>query len=594
MSPTPVMAEEAGLAETRVRFLSADPVRSSDVRGAILASWWRSRELHVAADHIELPYIGDPDLETPLTRAAEPVLRHLREQLAGQPLSILLTDPTGLVLVRLTADTDLERHLDRVQLAAGFSYGEEFVGTNGIGTALAGGGPMYVFGHEHYAEDLEDLACAGVPIRHPVSGRTVGLLDLTCWRRDAGPLLITLAKTTAEQIRQGLLTDTGMAQMELLQAYLRACRRTSGAVVAVDNEMVMMNEAARTTLDPADQAALLRYTTEALAERRTAATLELPTGLTVRVQTRPVRGDGRVGGGVASVRMVESSRVASSGQPDAAPSMLLPGLVGSGASWRRAAEQMQTVCRSGEWLVVEGEPGVGKLALVRAVHQRLRPGGRFCVLDAAEARDDRWLTAARRALAEEDGTIVVRHPELLDAAALRSLTATVQQTAQRQRAWLVVVVPSGVKSRELAGLLRHCPSTIEVPPLRHHIEDVQQLVPFFLRRLGYGGQLTCSPEAMQVLLRAAWPGNVAHVLQALGRVVQHRRTGVIQAGDLPPETRTVSRRLLSPLESLERDAIVRSLTDVGGNKARAARALGMSRATIYRKIRQYGVVTLGP
>ncbi len=56
---------------------------------------------------------------------------------------------------------------------------------------------------------------------------------------------------------------------------------------------------------------------------------------------------------------------------------------------------------------------------------------------------------------------------------------------------------------------------------------------------------------------------------------------------------TVSRRLLSPLESIERDAIVQSLQDHDGNKVRAAEALGMSRATIYRKIHEYGIVASG-
>jgi transcriptional regulator of acetoin/glycerol metabolism len=56
----------------------------------------------------------------------------------------------------------------------------------------------------------------------------------------------------------------------------------------------------------------------------------------------------------------------------------------------------------------------------------------------------------------------------------------------------------------------------------------------------------------------------------------------------------VSRRLLSPLESMERDAIVQSLLDCDGNKVKAAESLGMSRATIYRKIHEYGIVTPGP
>jgi transcriptional regulator of acetoin/glycerol metabolism len=72
--------------------------------------------------------------------------------------------------------------------------------------------------------------------------------------------------------------------------------------------------------------------------------------------------------------------------------------------------------------------------------------------------------------------------------------------------------------------------------------------------------------------------------------VQHRRSGVIEPGDLPPEAQTVSRRRLSPLESMERDAIVNSLADAHGSKVKAARSLGMSRATIYRKIHEYGIL----
>ena len=99
---------------------------------------------------------------------------------------------------------------------------------------------------------------------------------------------------------------------------------------------------------------------------------------------------------------------------------------------------------------------------------------------------------------------------------------------------------------------------------------------------------SCSPEAMHLLMRMSWPGNAEQLHQMLREVVKHRRTGSIQPEDLPPEVHTVSRRVLSPLESMERDAIVRCLTDAGGNKVQAARSLGMSRATIYRKIHDYG------
>jgi sigma-54 dependent transcriptional regulator, acetoin dehydrogenase operon transcriptional activator AcoR len=597
------LTDSEGLAETRVRFLSAEPVEPARVRDTILASWRRSRGGNVAADHIEMPYIRDPDLDTPLTRSAGPVLRLLCEQLTGQPISVVLTNQAGLVLSRLTPDADLERHLDAVQLAPGFSYAEQFVGTNGIGTALEGGKATHVFGHEHYAENLEDLACAGVPIQHPISGKTVGLLDLTCWRKDAGPLLIALAKTTAGQIRQALLSDASTREVELLHEYLRACRRTPGIVFALNNDVVMMNDYAQTLLGPADQSALLRQAAEAIAERRTSVLTELPSGTRVRMYSRPV-GAGRLGGGVVHVRLVESSpalaksSTASTLQASGAMSkMLLPGLVGGGALWRRACDAIERVHAAGDWVAVEGEAGVGKLAILRAVHQRRSPGGRFSVLSAAEATDRSWSETARRVIAENTGehpgSVVIRHIDALNGVRLRSLAAALTDARRAepgQAPWVAVTYGGGLATREFARLLQLFPQTVEVPPLRHHVEDVQQLVPFFLSRLADSGQLTCSTEVLQLLMRSSWPGNIEGVFAMLRGIVAHRRTGAIQPSDLPPETHTMSRRLLSPLESIERDAIVRVLIDSDGNKAKAARSLGMSRATIYRKIHEFGIV----
>jgi len=135
-----------------------------------------------------------------------------------------------------------------------------------------------------------------------------------------------------------------------------------------------------------------------------------------------------------------------------------------------------------------------------------------------------------------------------------------------------------------------------VPPLRHHVEDVAELVPHFIARLTRGTELSCSPEAMRLLMRNRWPGNVEQLYQVLRKTVARRRAGELVPADLPAEARAVTRRVLTPLEAIECDAIVDALLDNAGNKAEAARQLGMSRATIYRKIRGYGisVPTSGP
>jgi len=190
--------------------------------------------------------------------------------------------------------------------------------------------------------------------------------------------------------------------------------------------------------------------------------------------------------------------------------------------------------------------------------------------------------------------LVIRHVDALNARQLRALTSALAEAkAAGKEATLRVAITldRGQARGDLTGLLRLFPGTVQVPPLRHHNEDLHELVPFFLGKLSQQGRVSCSGAAMQLLLRHAWPGNTIQLWQVLKQVVQRRRVGQIMPQDLPPECWTVSRRVLSPLESMERDAIVQSLLDHQGNKIRAARALGMSRATIYRRIHEYGIVT---
>ncbi|RSD09415.1 sigma-54-dependent Fis family transcriptional regulator [Amycolatopsis eburnea] len=587
-APGTLLADDE-LARNRVRFLTAETVSPGIVRQTILASWRRSREFRVEADRIDPLYLGDQNLDIPLMRGAEPVLHKLGEQFDGQPISLILTDPAGVVLTQRTGDADLRRHLERVELVPGFSYGEQSVGTNGIGTALEDGRATTVFGHEHYAEHLENLACAGVPIHHPISGKKVGAVDLTCWHKDAGGLLIALARSTAEQIRQALLRHSDLREMILFQAYLQTCRRWTGIVLAFNDDIVMMNDRARQLLDPADQSVLLGHATEALAEgRRTPATLSLSSGLRVRVFCRRVPGQRETdtAGGVLSVKLIEADETLAASTPMLP--MYLPGVVGSAPLWLRCGHELDAGHQRGEWVALEGEPGTGKLTLAKGLHQRHHPAARLVTLDAADPLDG---DALLREHAEAPiRTLVIRHADRLTAP--DALAAVLRRLREGPVApWVVLtLVPEAETEPRLAELLKAFPRTVRVPPLRHHVEDLAELVPLVLSKLGYGGRLTCSAAALHLLMRAEWPGNTGQLYAVLRTVAQRRRAGTIRPGDLPAEFHAVARRPLNRFESIERDAIVRCLEDADGNKVRAAKLLGISRATIYRKIHEYGIV----
>ncbi|MDT4945219.1 MAG: sigma-54 dependent transcriptional regulator, acetoin dehydrogenase operon transcriptional [Pseudonocardiales bacterium] len=221
MRETVTVQSDRNVARARERFLSRDGEPDDQVRRMIVASWIRSRESKVDFDRISVPYVRDPDLEAPLFRSAAPILDTLGAQLQGESVSIVLTDHTGLVLDRRCAGLDLIAHLDEVRLAPGFSYAEQFAGTNGIGTALSSGGVTLVDGREHYSHELGQFACAGAPIRHPTRGKTVGVLDLTTWSDAPGAMLTALARATAKQIEDELLAQTGLREFALFQEYMK-------------------------------------------------------------------------------------------------------------------------------------------------------------------------------------------------------------------------------------------------------------------------------------------------------------------------------------------------------------------------------------
>jgi hypothetical protein len=177
----------------------------------------------------------------------------------------------------------------------------------------------------------------------------------------------TLVERAELRIQQALLADSGVRELELLQEYLRTCRRTAGIVFALNNDVVMMNDYARQVLDPAEQSVLLSQAAETLAGRRPTATVnvQLPSGMRARLFCRPIRGEGRLAGGVVHIKLIgadpEPAEVAVPGRV-LSTGLAGAGLVGSGALWLRGCHQVEAVHDSGEWLALEGEPGAGKLA----------------------------------------------------------------------------------------------------------------------------------------------------------------------------------------------------------------------------------------
>lgn len=560
----------------RLRSKSGSEALAGRVRRPVLESWKRSLNWQVSPEVPQAHFDDRVDGENPLQRISGAELSRIANDLTDEPVALLVTDSRGVVLARHCGDRELLRRLDRVNLAPGFSYREEHMGTNGIGTALEHGTSILIDGNEHYAGSLTRFSCAGVPILHPGHGRTVGVLDLTLDAQYSNSLVLAMARQVAARIRSALRGATDERDQALLAEFLRASSNAA-ALIAVGQRFTLLSPAAQRDFCPADQATLLEHARE--HHQSGTSILELPSGRTARLDSRAADIDGRPAGAI--VRIQPQREIGQSPSTGAA----VAGLVGNSTVWRRTVTRALDIRRRQEWLVVEGESGTGKLALLHAVERQVVPTRLPAVLDVATLDPAELLEEATAVLAESR-TLIIAHADRLHADQVNDLCDLLAEYQGSARGPFVgLTVTTG--DHLLHNLMTFFPHTVRVPALRHHMEDLPELVAHLLGRRRE--ELRFSPAALAQLGRLPWHGNVAEVKLAMQELMRTRRSGVIEPADLPARCRATARRQLTAMEWLERDAIVDALDSHDGSKQKAAAALGMSRATIYRKIREYGL-----
>jgi len=137
--------------------------------------------------------------------------------------------------------------------------------------------------------------------------------------------------------------------------------------------------------------------------------------------------------------------------------------------------------------------------------------------------------------------------------------------------------------------------------LRERRSDIPMLVHHFLNRYAPGTNLHVTPAAMKSLLQYEWPGNVRELENCIARAITLGDRQVIDVADLPPAIRTESSDTMprssfddnslstTALAEMERMTILKVFEQANGDKALAGRMLGISRATLYRKLKRYNI-----
>jgi transcriptional regulator of acetoin/glycerol metabolism len=555
-------------------------VRPSDtiLRPEIASSWWRSEMSGLTPAAANLRVEPDAvDRRGRLVAAAEPVLAELAEQLGDADFCVLLADRESRIVDMPVGARSLRDRLEAVGAVTGGVFLEETTGTNSIATAHELRRGVAVHGPEHYLEPFKRFSCYGHPITHPVTRRLEGVLDITCLTRNDSPLLAPLIARAARDIEERLLRTARRAEQRMLAAYQVAAAGRHRPVLVLGEGVVLASPAAVELLDPVDHirlrdlaAGLARRGTGGCPQPHLVHSVELSSGRTVSVRFEAVT-PGTDGvlfefheAGEADTTTTRRRGPARARAPRSAvrPAELVPGTP----------------------VYVGGAPGTGRTTTVRSL-----AGGepsQIVTLDASEATargEAAWLTDLERAADGCPDLLVVEDVHLLpDACAVR-----LRRLMERPAPWIALTgAPLAELTGQCAALAANCLAHIELLTLRDRTEELPGLVRAMLDSLGVGDRLRFTPAVLAALAGHPWPGNLRELHTVVQAVVGHRSAGDVTPRDLPEGYQISPRwRTMTPLERAEHDAITAALRECGGNKLHAAKRLGISRTTLYNRMR---------
>lgn len=638
--------------EDFLTFRDIDRSRTSGVRSEILESWSRSLASGIDAtaelaplDEAEDRLFEAREKNAELRAAAQMPFAKIGPLLAEANALLILTDADGLVLEQIG---DLRTHeaARSIHLVRGGRWDEAVIGTNGIGTAIRSGRPTVVHASEHFCQGIKTWTCAAAPIRDPVDQRILGAVDLSGPPSIFRPHNVAMIAAVAREIEAALAERQEARRARLLEAFLDSgpARGKSDAVVILDRIGRVMYHRSPAGTTEVQHARDLAIGKQLIVLSGSMSDHDIANAMPRHLQPSGVSRlvlDGEFSG--AALILPPRPELVRP-VPQAAPLRIPPRagaegdellMIGQAPRFLAAVDLARRAAAAGTPVLIQGETGAGKELFARLIHAEAGHKGRapFVTVNCGAVSADLFgselfghaagaFTGATRdgkpgKFEQADGGVLCLdeigempldlQPYLLRVLEQRAVYRIGCSRRRQVEVQLVAMTNRDLGQEVEAGRFRRDlyyrigTVTIEVPPLRDRPGDIPLLASQFNQRIAQRlgrKPLDIAAAAMERMQAHRWPGNVRELRNLFERLHLMVTGTTVTEADLPPVFhQTPQPRPAEPLPAvepasltdLEEQAIRRALVAEAGNLTRVAQVLGISRPTLYRKLKAYGI-----
>ncbi|WP_232831479.1 sigma-54-dependent Fis family transcriptional regulator [Pseudogemmobacter bohemicus] len=627
--------------------------RTSGVRREILESWSRSLASGIDAtaelaplDETEEMLEDARQKNADLRVAAREPFEKIGPLLSEANALLILTDADGMVLEQIG---DLRTHnaARSIHLIQGGKWDEAVIGTNGIGTAIRSGRPTLVHASEHFCQGIKAWTCAAAPVRDPVDQRIIGAVDLSGPPAIFRPHNVAMIASVAREIEAALAERQEMRRTRLLEEFLDngPAQGSRDAVLILDRIGRVMYHRLPSGATRDQAAPKLSLGQQFIPLSGSMSDQDIARAIPPHLRPSGISRlflDGEFSGAalILPPRLAAAAAPAAPMEPFRIPPRagaerdeLL--MVGQAPKFTAAVDLARRTAAAGSVVLIQGETGAGKELFARLIHTAAPHKGRApfitvnCGAISAELFGSELFGHAPGAFTgasrdgkpgkfeQADGGVLCLdeigemplelQPYLLRVLEQRAVYRIGCSKRRQVDVQLVAMTNRDLREEVEAGRFRRDlyyrigAMTIEVPPLRERPCDILALADHFNRAVAtrlHREALILSEEAATMIAHYGWPGNVREMRNLFERLHLMVNGGMVTPEDLPVAIRSMPRETVAAssgpvapvnLTDMEEQAIRRTLTAEEGNLTRVAQVLGISRPTLYRKLKTYGI-----